>query len=416
MSGNGDQWDVQYEWKAVLLLMLAFGLVGLDRFAINPLFPAMMKDLNLTYQDLGNLAAVLAIAWGVASAYMGALSDRLGRRKILIPAVIIFSAMSGLTGLASGIGSLLVIRALMGLSEGAFMPASIAATVEASKPTRRGFNFGLQQNGLPLIGLALGPIIVTQVHDFTGSWRSAFWIVALPGFVVAALMFWVLRDTQGAVGSGEPVPHSGENPRWRDVLRIRNVTLACLVLLFTAGALNVVIAMTPSYLVDHLKVETGQMGFIMSATGLGAFAGGIALPALSDRVGRKPVMLVCSAVAVLALWGFMISPADPWLLFPLLAVATGAAFSVIFINNGPLTMESVPAALSSTAVGLVVGVGEVFGGGLAPVLAGYIADHHGIENVFLVSLVLFAACVLLILFIREPARPTRHASAVALAA
>ncbi len=48
-------WDTSYEWKAVLLLTIGFGLVGLDRWILPPLFPAMMKDLNLNYQDLGNL-------------------------------------------------------------------------------------------------------------------------------------------------------------------------------------------------------------------------------------------------------------------------------------------------------------------------------------------------------------------------
>jgi hypothetical protein len=46
------KWDTSYEWKAVTLLGLGFGLVGLDRWIIAPLFPFMMKDLNLNYQDL----------------------------------------------------------------------------------------------------------------------------------------------------------------------------------------------------------------------------------------------------------------------------------------------------------------------------------------------------------------------------
>lgn len=410
MSNRAGAWDVKYEWRAIALLTLAFGLVGLDRFAINPLFPAMMKDLNLTYQDLGNLSSVLAIAWGVASIYAGSLSDRLGRRKVLIPTVLIFSAMSGFSGLATGIGSLLVFRVIMGAAEGAFMPASIAATIEASRPSRRGLNFGIQQNGLPLIGLAAGPIIVTQILEATGSWRLGFLLVAVPGFILAFLMFLVLRDTQGTVGAAEPAASAADKASWRKALGIRNVVLACLVLLFMAAALNVLIAMTPSYLVDHLKIGTGQMGFIVSASGFGALIGGTLLPSLSDRLGRKPVMLGCSLLAAVALWGFMYAPANPLMLFLLLAVSTGAAFSAIFINNGPLTVESAPAAIASTAVGLVVGVGEIFGGGIAPSIAGYIANNYGIQNVYGLSLGCFLASVVVIMFIREPARTTTDGS------
>ncbi len=79
-TSNG--WDSSYEWKAVLVLSLAFGLVGLDRFVLPPLFPAMMKDLGLNYQDIGNLVGILGVAWGLSAIFVGNLSDRLGRRNL----------------------------------------------------------------------------------------------------------------------------------------------------------------------------------------------------------------------------------------------------------------------------------------------------------------------------------------------
>jgi len=52
-----------YEWKAVALLTVGFGLVGLDRWIIAPLFPSIMRDLRLSYQDLGNIIGILGITW-----------------------------------------------------------------------------------------------------------------------------------------------------------------------------------------------------------------------------------------------------------------------------------------------------------------------------------------------------------------
>jgi len=103
-------WDLAYERRAVVLLAVGFRLVGLDRNIIAPLFPAMVEDLGLTYQDLGSIAGILAIFWGVFSIITGGLSDRIGRRRILVPAVVTFSVLAGLSGLAMGLGSLLVIR------------------------------------------------------------------------------------------------------------------------------------------------------------------------------------------------------------------------------------------------------------------------------------------------------------------
>jgi MFS family permease len=71
-------------------MTLGFGLVGLDRFILNPLFPVIQKELHLNYQDLGLISGVLALAWGVASVISGPLSDRYGRMQVMLPAMIVF--------------------------------------------------------------------------------------------------------------------------------------------------------------------------------------------------------------------------------------------------------------------------------------------------------------------------------------
>lgn len=128
---KANEWDTSYEWKAVTLLALGFGLVGLDRWLIAPLFPSIMKDLNLNAQDVGNCIGVLGLSWGIFAALMGGISDKIGRRKVLIPAIIAFSLLSGFSGLAGGLLGLMAIRGLMGVAEGSFCPTSFAATADA---------------------------------------------------------------------------------------------------------------------------------------------------------------------------------------------------------------------------------------------------------------------------------------------
>src|ERR1700733_9535735 len=186
-------WDVSYEWKALLAMSVAFGLVGIDRFILPPLFPAMMKDLSLTHQDLGNLVAVLGIAWGVSAIATGFLSDRLGRRSILVPSVVVFSLLSVLSGMATGLVSLLVIRAVMGVFEGPVASTGVAVAVEASHPARRGMNNGIFQCTVSLFGSGFGPILATQLLLIT-TWRHVFWIVGLPGLIVALILWFVIRE------------------------------------------------------------------------------------------------------------------------------------------------------------------------------------------------------------------------------
>jgi len=382
MHNNDNKWNARYEYTAVAMLALGFGLVGLDRFIILPLFPVMMSELHLDYQDLGNISAVLAIAWGISSIFMGRLSDRIGRRKVLIPAVLLFSLLAGLSGLANGVAALLLIRAVMGVSEGAFTPTAIAATAESSHPSRRGLNIGIQQAFFPILGLGLAPILATQLLLVLPSWRWVFVVVSLPGFLLAWFMYRRLRETRAPAAADVPQ----EQGRWLDALRYRNVPLNILGMFCMLTSLFVLSVMMPNYLTDYLHLELQQMGFVMSAIGLGGFIGQLVLPGLSDRLGRKPVVLGSFVATGACIWLLMHTGAEPLTLFALLFLTTFFNFSMICMTVGPLTGESVPLPLVSTATGLVVGIGEVFGGGVAPALAGYIAQHHGIQYTLYLAL------------------------------
>lgn len=374
------RWDVNYEWKAVTLLCLGFGLVGIDRFMIMPLFPVMAKDLGLDYADLGQITGVLAIAWGISAMFMGNLSDRLGHRKVVIPAIIVFSSLAGLSGLATGVISLMLIRALMGFAEGAYTPASIVATLDASKPKRQGLNIGIQQMALPLFGLGIAPVLVTQLLKLL-PWHWIFAIVSIPGLVVAYLLYRVLRNTPPAVAALHTSTHDASEHKWSDIFQYRNITLNMIGMLCWLTNLVVLSALLPSYLIDYLHLSLEQMGFVLSAIGFGGTAGTLVMPAISDRVGRKPVMIASVIGAGIGLYFLIHTGAEPGRLFACLATTLFFIFSMICLTVGPISAESVPAKLMSTASGVVIGTGEIFGGGIAPIIAGYVAKHFGIQYI-----------------------------------
>lgn len=406
-AAGGRGWDTAYEWKSVTLLGIGFGLVGLDRWIISPLFPAMTGDLGLDYQDVGNIVAVLGLAWGVFAIFSGRLSDAIGHRKVLIPAILLFSLLSGLTGLASGFASLIAIRALMGVMEGTYCPTSFTAVAAASRPERRGFNQGLQQSGFALLGLGLGPIIATQLLAVVPSWRWVFWIVAIPGFIVGLLLHRVLRepkDTQGGglIGAGE------RGGSWLEVLKRRNILLSMLALFGAMSCVFVLSAMVPNYLVDYLHLTNAQMGFVTSAIGFGGFFGQFGVPGLSDLFGRKPVAVIGFVGAAISVWVFARIGATPGTLFLTLFAVSFFCLGNVALITGPIATEAAPIGLISSAIGIVVGSGEIFGGGVAPSIAGFIAQHYGIQNVLLVALAGVVFGVVVCLFLRETA-PNRTA-------
>ena len=391
-----------YEFRAIVLLALGFGLVGFDRFMIIPLFPALQSALNLNYQELGYVTGILSITWGVASAVTGRISDKIGPRRVAAGALLIFSILVSFHGFAVGLGSLLLIRALMGLFEGAYTPAAIVATLEASDKSRHGRNIGLQQACLPLFGLAIAPIVVTQLLPILG-WRGIFPVVTVPGIILAVLMWRTLRDPDVRALEAQTVTHDVAPHRWREVFAYRNVLINAAGMLCWVICLVVVSAMIPSYLVDYLHIGTTQMGFILSAIGFGASLGTFGLLSLSDRIGRKPVMIIGALGACFSLAFLKHAGPQPVLLFILLFLTHFFNNGLVVLTVGPLTTEAVPARLMTTASGLVIGVGEVFGGGVAPVIAGFTAQRFGIQHILDLALVGLAVGGVLILGLRETA-------------
>lgn len=412
LTPSTSRWDPGYELKAVGLLSTGFGLVGLDRFIINPLFPVMSKDLGLNYQDLGLISAVLALSWGLSSIWTGRLSDRIGRKRVLVPAVVIFSLLVATSGLATGLVSLLVIRALMGLAEGAFVPASIVSTVEASKPTRVGLNVGIQQMAAPLVGLGLGPVLAVALIDVLPSWHWVFAVVAVPGFVVAWLMQRILRDDQPSTPlASEQVSEHQISPLLA-VLKYRAVVVNTLGMFCWLSCLIVLSAFMPSYLTDHLHLSLSQMGGVLAGLGVGSFVGMVAIPAISDKLGRKCVMVVALCIELAALWFLPRVGADTTLLFVLLFLATFMNAGVVAITVGPLTSGSVPSHLATTATGVVVGLGEIVGGAIAPAITGAVAQKVGIDVVPQIAIYAIVAGILIVILgVKEPKVVVDHAMA-----
>ena len=404
---NTQKWDTSYEWKIVLLLTLGFGLVGLDRWIIAPLLPSIMRDLSLNYQDVGMIFGALGITWGIFAIFTGRLSDKIGHRKILIISLVIFSLASGFSGAAMGLTSLILIRALMGVSEGAFCPTSFAATAVAAKPSRRGALQGLQQSGFALFGLGLGPIIATQLMLVVPSWREVFWVVAIPGFILAALLFFVLREPEQTQGGQllilEKQAESKEKVNWFALLKTRNILLSMIGLFCTMSCVFVISAMVPLYLENYLKLTPQDMGIVVSAIGFGGFLGQFLVPTFSDWIGRRAASILSFLGSAIFIYLFANAPATVMSLFGLLFVLSFFSLGLIALLSGPIAAESAPAGLVASSIGLVVGAGEIFGGGIAPVLSGIIAENYGIQNIFYLSLVGALIGMVISFFIKETA-------------
>jgi sugar phosphate permease len=170
------------------------------------------------------------------------------------------------------------------------------------------------------------------------------------------------------------------------------------------GGIFVMGAMMPSYLTDHLKLSVQDMTLVVSAIGFGGALGQFAMPTVSDFIGRKLATLLSYILAALFTYLFTLADADSLsTLFWLIFFAALFNFSALAILAGPVAAEAAPIGMVAATAGLVIGAGEVFGGGVAPSIAGRIADAYGLPAVFTFTISGLVLGFVIALFLKETA-------------
>lgn len=391
-----------YEWLIVILMSFVIGMAGLDRNTILYLFPVIAPELGLNNTMLGALTAILALGSAAGAWYFGGLSDKVGRKKVLIPMVILFSVASWLSGVAAGFLVLLLVRGFMGLTEGSCNSTAIATIAEESTPSRLGLNMGLMQCLFPMLGWGFGAIASTQLAVSVG-WRWSFFIVGVPGIVLAVVLWLIMREPPCFIQRKEIMEKGGEEAKNRlgQLFKYRNIPVCMILFGLFFSWIFLIGAFSPMYLTKVLGFDLKTTGFILSSQGWGALIGLAVMPALGDYFGRKRVLIIALFFTGLGTLAFATAGPKPILLFSCLLAANiiGGAWAPTV--NAATPSESVPIHLTGLALGVVFAAGEVLGGALIPFIAGFLADIYGLSLVMCLAGFMPLFGILVTLFMKE---------------
>ena len=404
-----------YQAMVVGLLSLNFGIVFFDRNSTNFLMPFVQKDLGLSYDQVGSVAGVFSFFWALAAFGVSRLSDIVGNRKLLLViSTLAFSACSFLTGLAASFAMLIGARILMGVAEGGVMPISHAMVASEVAPERRGLAQGIAQNfGSNFFGSFVAPVVLTWLAAQYG-WRNAFYIAGIPG-ILSGLLIWFLID-EPAKSPAERIvrPRRGLSAALGDylravvaVLKIRNIWVCVMMGIVLVAYLVITWAFMPLYLTQVRGYSDSEQAWLMGTLGISATIGSFATAGLSDRIGRRPVMIAMPLISMLLPLGALFFHG-----------AYGVMVAIFFVGwalNGifPLFMATVPSesvspAQAATVFGLTMGSCEILGGALGPKIAGMLADAHGLDAPLWMMAGLALAGGLFALFLRETAPSQRR--------
>ena len=358
-----------YENGTVLLMALTFGCLFFDRLALNFLMPYVAKDLQLDNTQIGLLAGGLSLAWAFSSFFTTAWAETNNKKKmVFIVAVFLFSVCSFSSGFAVSFATLLAARLVMGFAEGPVIPLAQNFVERESSPHRLGVNSGmLQAFGSALFGSILAPVLLVQIAENMG-WRNAFFVAGAPGLLMGVLA-WMYIKPSTAESKGEK---TDSTLNIAELLQYNNIKWGIPTACCVFGWWFATLPFISKYFVEAQGMTADLMGKTMGLLGVSGLLSSIIVPALSDKIGRKPVLL--GAIAVGIFYPFAVYFLNGSALQLPAMFLTYFTMGTIPIIAAVIPSEAVPVHLKAKAIGLITGIGEIIGGVLVPALAGVLSD------------------------------------------
>ncbi|MEV4246647.1 MFS transporter [Streptosporangium canum] len=382
------------------LLMGVWVIDYVDRVMMAVALPFIGEEFALTKTEQGWLITAFSLVYLLCQVPGGILADKFGARRQLMVSLLLWSVFTALTGIAWGLASLLVIRALFGVGQGLFPGASFKAIAERTTPAVRATAAGamLASNQL---GAGVAPLIVAPLILALG-WRHTFWVTAAAGVVIGVLLWKLLPKALPAHLNGSDVVQD-KGTSLGAVMRSPSVwkfaALFCTTNMLGYG----LITWVPSYLLEERGISLINTGVMAAIPGLvacaTAFLGGWLFDRFFHDRARLYVIPLLLVTAVLLVLMLMADSAVGFTVYQTLAMGV-AGLSTMGILGMPV--RALPPAVIGSGMG-VVNVGGQIAGVLAPVLMGFLVDKFSYTAAFglLIATTVLGALIALIV----PQRP-----------
>jgi MFS family permease len=384
-----------YAWLVVFMLFLAGFVSALDRQIINLLVDPIRNDLGITDTQISLLQGfAFALFYSIVAIPLGRLADARSRKSIIAVGIVLWSIATALCGIAKVFSQLFVARMLVGIGEATLGPAGISM-VSDYFPRRRMTRALSVLNGSVFLGsgiaLVVGGLIIDRMMalgpvdmGFLGiikPWQMTFLVVAVPGLILVAVLWRVVREPPRTGSAGSEVGDAlSLREAWAYLIEHRTV-LGPVVFGFTflATMMFSLGAWTPTYFMRTHGMAAGEIGgifgvYFMIFGAAGVVCGGLFSDWLRSRGYRDSNM---RAGLISALLSLPLVAAFPLVnhTLSLVLLAPAIFFGTMPFGTGPAALPLiVPNRLRGQMIAVYLLFGSLIGQGGGPWLVAVFTD------------------------------------------
>ncbi len=357
-----------------------------------PLLPLLREDLRFNYFQAGVLVAAFSLSYGFGQLPTGVLADRFGARILIVAGLIGTAVTAAIVGLTHTYWQMIPCFIALGLLGATYHAPASAFLSQVVPLDSRGQSLGTHTIGGGASFL-ITPVLAVAIASWAGGWRWAFVLLSVPALLMAPLMWALTRgiDLQeqairdgdcGPVAAGSNPGHRRNTPAptvsWREILAAVGVlALLTVVLQVVVSSVH---SYMPLYLVDRHSISPEYAGIVVGLVAGGGVLGAPVGGAISDRMGRKWVILLSLALAGPMLFVALQVPATVWL--PVSLAVYGVTISARMPAMESLIADVVQPGKRATVLGIYYLAGQETAGIITP-LVGRLIDLHGPDLVFL---------------------------------